>query len=537
MTIQLAQYISQTLRATLPWIDAVEFLGRKSVDGYTLYEGQYIGLTDKSGSYGYMRFSGEKDHEYTNTESRTSRGKWVTVRTELRLVLVADIRNCGTATSLESNIVGILSSMQFPPSSYGKVNLAVLSTSTDFERIFREETDQEEILWADHLTIIAVDFRLEYLSNNCCEVVAPSTPCTDPEPGSYTVRYETAGNIESGTVASGGSVEVVVPDPIVCEDGVVKDDEGNILAVVPSGAEVVLPDIQVTEADGSTRSEQPQQNVQCQYPVHQLRNTSGLLLQSLSSFPPGGQITAPDVTVNRDGVFYASAPAGNTVNVISSGVTPLGILYQEDPQQYEMVSFATWDSPWNVLNGIYDRVQPSNPATIQALDYTVTSAAIGYLLKHNNLWGHKYRFTGSSGGYYEPVTNTWKTVLGANSTYATECPNGRVYDHLTGKQWADRTSPFSSSWSAGLPNPATVINGESGWRIASPGDVYGVVIYDDSARMNHAFQTLLNTSVYWLGTTPTSNTTSAHTFSSTKAIATSTKTASNRVPLIWKYFA
>jgi hypothetical protein len=61
-------------------------------------------------------------------------------------------------------------------------------------------------------------------------------------PASYIVEYATAGPIQSGTIPSGGSETIVVPDPGVCADGTVENSNATYTDTVPSGGTLVLPD-------------------------------------------------------------------------------------------------------------------------------------------------------------------------------------------------------------------------------------------------------------------------------------------------------
>jgi hypothetical protein len=61
-------------------------------------------------------------------------------------------------------------------------------------------------------------------------------------PASYVVEYATAGPIQSGTIPSGGSETIVVPDPSVCADGTVENSNATYTDTVASGGTLVLPD-------------------------------------------------------------------------------------------------------------------------------------------------------------------------------------------------------------------------------------------------------------------------------------------------------
>jgi hypothetical protein len=87
-------------------------------------------------------------------------------------------------------------------------------------------------------------------SHGRCDVPVSIEPIPPPtcEDASYIVEYANGDPIESGTIPSGGSVTVVVPNPIVCQDVVwtLFDTDGNVLdsGTEPAGGTltIVAPD-------------------------------------------------------------------------------------------------------------------------------------------------------------------------------------------------------------------------------------------------------------------------------------------------------
>ena len=98
-----------------------------------------------------------------------------------------------------------------------------------------------------------------------------------------------------------------------------------------------------------------------------------------------------------------------------------------------------YDEAWHILNGINDYVE-SIPvgAKIQQVDYS--DLTVKDRLIYNNIHGHKFRFTGVNGGYYNPDDSNYYDVDGNISDKATEFPTylGTRYfiiDHLSGIMW------------------------------------------------------------------------------------------------------
>lgn len=91
----------------------------------------------------------------------------------------------------------------------------------------------------------------------CFIPMEPITPGGDCEDATYLVEYENGTDIESGTIPSGGSKTITVPNPVVCVDGTVnvqKSDATLIASVtVASGATENYPvaDSVVSNSDDS----------------------------------------------------------------------------------------------------------------------------------------------------------------------------------------------------------------------------------------------------------------------------------------------
>lgn len=177
MTEAILQYLANVLKTNLTFLDEIQYVGRKSIDGYTLAGKDYVGITDRKGQYGYFRITGEQDHKYSPQEGPTSKGKWFKVEVDLRLVLCVNLNSCGSLTELEQAVLQCFNGAEFPPANFGKVLLLPSSSSTDFERIFIDETDQERPSWNDAMRLLTIDFTLQYNSNECCQVQQPAGDC------------------------------------------------------------------------------------------------------------------------------------------------------------------------------------------------------------------------------------------------------------------------------------------------------------------------------------------------------------------------
>jgi hypothetical protein len=94
------------------------------------------------------------------------------------------------------------------------------------------------------------------------------------------------------------------PVPPVCPSGFVRNSDNTYTEIVLSGGTLVLPDITVTDSDGSTFTQPAVTNVVCTFN------------------PP-----CEDAIVNINSVFFSNVPSGGTENIIvrqSTGSTQVG---------------------------------------------------------------------------------------------------------------------------------------------------------------------------------------------------------------------
>jgi hypothetical protein len=254
-----------------------------------------------------------------------------------------------------------------------------------------------------------------------------SVPCAD---ANYVVEYADGTPIESGTIPSGGYVMVIVPNPepvtwtLFDTDGNILDSgnepaggvltivapdatfsiNGTQVATIPSGGS---DSIQVRKASGSDQIG-ALQGQHWRIPNSQitLKDTANNTL-STTSVPAteSAQIVAPDgtVTVNRDGVFFATQPVRSggvaTVNVESTA-------NKLPTKSGQTVSYATGD------DGDDQRARETS----------------FFHLTNNNPFGNNRRFTGTTGGYHVNSDNTFRDKEGNITTKALAFPNDIMLD-------------------------------------------------------------------------------------------------------------
>jgi hypothetical protein len=315
--------------------------------------------------------------------------------------------------------------------------------------------------------VMTITFEVEGYS--VCAIPMNPIPPFEPvcQDANYLVQYLDGTLIESGTIPSGGSVTVNVPNVVICQDAnyTLTDSDGNVLEIgtIPSGgsATIVAPDstfsinstlvatipsgssdsIQVRKQSGSNQIGSLQgQHWRIPNSVITLQDTSNNTL-STTNVPATetATITAPDATVeNSDATYTGSVESGSTLVLPDSQINVNGL------DQGDVVSVQTIDV------NITDGVDPVTPDSVSLVGNTLTVAVpsgvapVGatlmktgqttsyrtgddgdieagrdvdfFTLPSNNPFGNTDRFTDELGGstYANNIVIDWSTYNGVN---------------------------------------------------------------------------------------------------------------------------
>jgi hypothetical protein len=118
------------------------------------------------------------------------------------------------------------------------------------------------------------------------------------------------------------------PIPPSCPSGFVRNSDNTFTEIVPSGSTITLPDITVTDSDGSTYTQPAVTDVVCSPPppcedaTYEVEYLNGTPIDS-GSIPSGGfkliqvpnPITCADAVVNVNSVFFDNVASGGTLNI------------------------------------------------------------------------------------------------------------------------------------------------------------------------------------------------------------------------------
>lgn len=142
-------------------------------------------------------------------------------------------------------------------------------------------------------------------------------------------------------------------------------------------------------------------------------------LNTLVGFNDGGTWRVP-AGVETPRVYVRPRTTGQTVSYNASGV----VVSPDDPNPIR-------DTAYRIAKkSIVDPYEPS-----QFGEPMLPRVDKNWRLTQDNVFGHDFLFTGTSGGYYDPDTTLYYDVDGNETTEALAFPNDLVVDHHTGFLW------------------------------------------------------------------------------------------------------
>jgi hypothetical protein len=205
---------------------------------------------------------------------------------------------------------------------------------------FKNIDPQDVIGWYGTFSLI-VDENYDYCAVPTDPIPFDPNPPSGCLPANYRVQYENGTLIQEGTIPSGGSVLVEVPNPSVCDDATyqVLDDDGNVLysGSIPSGGSeqitILNSTVNVNKSDGSLISgvsvlAQGVTNYNVADSPITVRNSLNNVVDSGNvKATESGNFTAPDGDVAINGTAFDSVASGGTIDipvVKSTGNDPVG---------------------------------------------------------------------------------------------------------------------------------------------------------------------------------------------------------------------
>ena len=213
-------------------------------------------------------------------------------------------------------------------------------------------------------SIVLQDTASTIISTTSIEAQGTET-VTAPD-SSYNVEYLDGSPIESGSIVSGGSKLVQVANPVTCADATVENSDSTYTNTVASGGTLVLPDVTITDSDGTPITVPSVQNFVC------------------TPIPP-----CADATVhNTDNSYTASVPSGGDLELVNEVIT----ITDENDNVLQTISFPVYENQTIELSSFCPAgadADVTNFLTATAItDGTITTAITNLVsdLKTSYLW-------------------------------------------------------------------------------------------------------------------------------------------------------
>ncbi len=297
---------------------------------------------------------------------------------------------------------------------------------------FTERFENYMAGWAVTFTVVVPNTML-----SCDAVVLPSA-CKEVN---YLVEYEDGTLIESGTIPSGGSKTITVPDCPTIEDATwtLKDADGNVLdtGTIASGssADITAPSSSVANSD-STYS---------------------------TTVLSGGALSIPDSQINVNSVDRGDVVSVKTIDVnlsdSSGAVTPDAVSLTGNTLAITLADSA----PAAVGATLPKTGQTTSYATNDDGDLQAGRLTDSYTISVNNPFGNTNRYTDELGGqtYTNDIVIDWST-----------------YDTVTGAVLGYyRIAGGTDVWSDAVANAAATSVGTftSGWRLTNMNELHNLI--------------------------------------------------------------
>lgn len=140
---------------------------------------------------------------------------------------------------------------------------------------------------------------------------------------------------------------------------------------------------------------------------------------------------------------------GRKIIIIDPIVIPTNKIYlRPEPTGEIYISgssfYPTGCDSWMIANGIDISTQPSSGVPM-LIDKTKR-----WKLIPDNVFGHKFRFTGLTGGYYNPETLNYYNSDGTTAIYNEAFPSNYMIDNSTGLGWQTVANATNVAWATAL---------------------------------------------------------------------------------------
>lgn len=336
----------------------------------------------------------------------------------------------------------------------------------------------------------------------CAIPLEPITPVTNEcPPSQYLVEYENGTDIQEGTIPSGGSLTIQVPDPIECEPATVNLVNTDLTLLLTESVDCGTTE-QIIAPDGI---------------VHLKKENDGTITNVTT---PSGATTLytvanNDITVNQAFPFeiHATDPLNIRVhNPQGADITPQSVVYQGNSNHVTITINPSSFVPVGAT--LMKTGQTTSYRTGDDGDIEAGRATSFTVLASNNPFGNTNRFTDELGGqtYTNNIVIDWSTYNGA-----TVLGYKRTL-RATGINWANAIDEALALSFGGFT---------SGWRLANIKEYFNLYRYSQttSTMLNYTPININNAGLLlWTSNTVTDASTSAWFMSNVGTISQQPKT-------------
>jgi len=323
-------------------------------------------------------------------------------------------------------------------------------------------------------------FTFEVNQYSVCEIpLEPITPVVvECLPANYLVEYENGTDIQSGTIPSGGSLTVVVPDPSVCDPATAELVNTNDLllstTIIPSGdtQQIIAPDGHVhlkKENDGTITNLFPASGETIDYYV----DNNDLTVNN--AFPFTIHATEPldirlkdqsNASLNPTSVTHNNNQNHVDIIINTSSFVPVGATLMKTGQT---TSYNTGD------DGDTERGRLTNFLTLPS----------------NNPFGNTNRFTNKTGGqvYTNSVAFDWSTYNGSTVL-------AYYFGDANTRPWATQLTQYTGS----------TLDGLTGWNLINFVEMVNIMNFELMANYQLNYPPFSTTRRYFWVSTQTGGT-------------------------------
>lgn len=308
-------------------------------------------------------------------------------------------------------------------------------------------------------------FTFEVNQYSVCEIpLEPITPVVvECLPANYLVEYQNGTDIQSGTIPSGGSLTIQVPDPAVCEPAIAELVNTNDLLLLTESIDCGTTE-QIIAPDGH---------------VHLKKENDGTIT---NLFPASGEtityyVDNNDLTVNNAFPFTIHATEPLDIRLKDQSNTtlnPTSVTHNNNQNHVDIIINTSSFVPVGAT--LMKTGQTTSYRTGDDGDIEAGRATSFSVLASNNPFGNTNRFTDELGGqtYTKNIVIDWSTYNGST---------------VLGYK---RTLQTSATWNNAIDSCllVSITPYTSGWRMSNINELNN--IWDKSRSLTDKFPTVFN---------------------------------------------